>query len=104
MATQTATETKFYVIAQCGKIIISQEPGWFGAYDAQEICETYEDALIAKEKLEKETWYVSTTYGKTWMSRGTGRDDYAYCGYFAGTYSEVWKEYDRRRDEEWQNR
>lgn len=104
MATQTATEIKFYVIAQSGKITISQEAGWFGSYDAQEVYETYKDALIAKEKLESETWYVSTTYGTTWMGRGTGRDDYSYSAYFTGTYSEVWQEYDRRRDEEWQNR
>jgi hypothetical protein len=102
MTTQNNTP-KFYVIADLGEITISQEPTF--PCDAHSICATQIEAEAIASAMEKETWYVSTTYGTTWLRPVSQmRDDYSYDAVFYGTYQDAWREYRRRRDEEWANR
>jgi hypothetical protein len=98
----TAT-TKFFVIADMGEITISQEPTF--PYDAQIECASQAEAEAIASAMKTERWYVSTTYGTTWLAPVSQmRDDYSYDGLFYGTYEDAWREYRRRRDEEWANR
>jgi hypothetical protein len=93
------TTTKFYVIASLGEITISQEPTF--PCDAQIECASQIEAEAIASSMKKE-WYVSTTYGTTWLAPVSQmRDDYSYDGLFYGTYEDAWREYRRRRDEEW---
>jgi hypothetical protein len=103
MKATNTTNTTFYVIAALGEITISQDPIF--PCDAQIECASQSEAEAIASAMEKETWYVSTTYGTTWLARlSQMRDDYSYNGLFYGTYEEAWREYRRRRDEEWANR
>jgi hypothetical protein len=49
--------------------------------------------------MDEEKYYVSTTYGTTWMgSLSSMRDDYNYGDLFIGTYEECLEELSRRRN------
>jgi hypothetical protein len=99
----TTTPKKYYVIADLGEITISQDPTF--PCDAQIECATKIEAEAIASAMGKERWYVSTTYGSTWLAPVSQmRDDYSYDRLYTGTYQEVWREYRRRRDEEWANR
>jgi hypothetical protein len=103
MTTTNTTNTTFYVILSLGEITISQEPTF--PCDAQIECASQSEAEAIASAMEKETWYVSTTYGTTWLRPVSQmRDDYSYDAVFYGTYPSAWREYRRRRDEEWANR
>jgi hypothetical protein len=96
----TTLSPKYYVILSLGEITISQEPT--SICDAQIECATQIEAEAIASAMGKETtWYVSTTYGTTWLAPVSRlRDDYSYDALFISTYEEAWREYRRRRDEE----